>query len=234
MKESGAALAESLVHFLRQGAVEQLSWSCQVLDVPATAGRIILRSEFVSHCPYAGTLVRLRCQCDRWPVAAGVDERGTVDFNFSVESMQHPGTEIGAASGAEISQLFSVIRDQCLNEIRAEARQPLFVGETPDSLSFDDILELVRNHNPVRWRWRQVTHEGSAREFEHSYETRIDGLQFTLREFTSAETGRSRFVADVGWAVASVLPAPVLDAGQAMELVALVKEQTHLALRRKA
>lgn len=234
MMETGAKLAESLVHFLRQGAVEQLLWSCQVLDVPATAGRVILRSEFVSHCPYAGTLVRLRCQCDRWPVAGGAEQRGAVDFNFSVESMQQPGTEIGAASGAEISQLFSVIRDQCLNDIRAEAREPLFGGDSAESLSFDDIRELVRNHNPVRWRWRQVTHEGAAREFEHSYETRIGGLQFTLREFTSAETGLSRFVADVGWAIASVQPAPVLDAGQAMELVALVKEQTNLALRRKA
>ncbi len=234
MMGTGAKLAGSLVHFLRQGAVEQLSWTCEVLDVAATAGRTILRSEFISHCPYAGTLVRLRCQCDRWPVAAGSEERGIVEFNFSVESMHQRATEIGAASGVEISQLFRLIRGQCLNDLRAEAREPLFADEPPDVLSFDDILELVRNHNPFLWRWRQVTHEGGTRELEQSYETRIDGLQFTVREFTSAETGRSRFVADVGWAVASDLPAPLLTAAQARELVAMVKEQGNLARRRKA
>ena len=231
--ETGGPLASALLALLHGGALEELAWTCEALDVPATRGRIILRSEFMSHCPYRGSLFRLRCQCDRWPASTDAGENGAVDFNFSAESMESPDRFHGSVSVNDVRRLFGLIREQCLNAIRAEARGPLFPQTGVGPVSFEDILDLVRNHSPGRWRWRQVTRIGEAREFERTYETRIDALQFTLREITGVETGESRFEAEIEWASTSGQPQPALDAAQAMELVALVKERAQTALRLK-
>jgi hypothetical protein len=216
-------LAETILQLLVDGMFEDLSWTCEVFDIDSGTRTKLLRSEFVTYCPYGGRVLRLRAQCDRRP--PGQTGLRGVECCLRVEELSAESPSIDVSDGTNAARLFGLLHQRHARELQLEAREPFRPEPPAAGRSFDEILAHVGGQSPALWRWSVVDHTGHNRELEHRYETRIDRLQFTLQEFTDAATGKVRCVAQMEWAVAESAPLPVLDPHQAALLVAAVKER---------
>ena len=218
-------IAEAVLQLLLDGMLEDLSWTCDVFDAGSGPGSKLLRSEFGTYCPHGGQVLRLRSQCDRRP-PSNSGHRG-VEFCFRVEVLSAESPLIDIADGGDAVRLFGLLRQRHARMLEREAREPFQPEPTPLGRSFDEILERVGGQNPTLWSWSLVDHTGEVRELERRYETRIEGRQVTLQEFTNAATGNVRCTARVDWAATS--PLPVFSPAEAALLVAAVKERANAA-----
>jgi hypothetical protein len=214
-------LAETILQLLVDGMLNDLPWTCEVFDVVSAPGTKLLRSEFVTYCPYGGQVLRLRAQCDRRP--PGHTGLRSVECCLRVEVFSAEFSLIDVSDETNAARLFGLLHQRHARELQLEAREPFQPESSTAGRSFDEILERVGGQSPALWRWSVVDHAGEVRELEHRYETRIERLRVALQEFTETATGKTRCAAQVELSEDGPGPLPVFGSAEAALLVAVVK-----------